>query len=178
MRVMGGSNPSRFKGDDRLPVETLSWDDCQAFLRRAGEGYRLPTEAEWEYACRAGTETPFSFGETISTDQANYNGNYTYGPGSKGVYREETVPVGSFPANAWGFHDMHGNVWEWCQDRYGEYPSGSVTDPTGPGSGSHRVLRGGSWLDLPRLCRSANRSRGVPGSQGYNVGFRAARTLP
>ncbi|MBC8328931.1 MAG: formylglycine-generating enzyme family protein [Planctomycetes bacterium] len=172
-----GNAPSNFKGDD-LPVERVSWDDCQEFLRKAGEGYRLPTEAEWEYACRAGTTTPFSFGATISTDQANYDGNYTYGSGRKGVYRQKTTPVGSFPANAWGFHDMHGNVWEWCQDRYGAYPSGPVTDPKGPSSGDSVVLRGGSWPYFPRYCRSASRFRLLPDLQYYFVGFRAARTLP
>ncbi len=119
-----GSNPSHFQGDDR-PVEEVSWDDCQEFCKRLaerdGQRYRLPTEAEWEYACRAGTTTPFHFGATLSTEQANYDGNYTYGEGKKGKYREETTPVGSFPANAWGLHDMHGNVWEWCQDWYGPY---------------------------------------------------------
>src|ERR1035441_3406412 len=111
-----GNNPSFFKGEKNLPVETVSWDDCQDFIKKLREKdkkiYRLPTEAEWEYSCRAGTKTPFHFGETISTDQANYNGNHIYGNGKKGVYRQKTTPVGSFPANAWGLHDMHGNVWE------------------------------------------------------------------
>ena len=118
-----GNNPSHFKGEKNLPVETVSWDECQEFAKKLWEKdkklYRLPTEAEWEYSCRASTTTPFFFGETISTDQANYNGNFTYGNGKKGVYRKKTTPVGSFPANAWGLHDMHGNPWQWCQDRYG-----------------------------------------------------------
>ena len=117
----------------------------------------LPTEAEWEYACRAGTTTPFHFGETISTDQANYDGNFTYGNGKKGVYREKTTPVGSFPANAWGLYDMHGNVWQWCQDWYGDYPQKDVVDPQGPEKGEVRVLRGGSWISDPQYCRSAFR---------------------
>ena len=121
------------------------------------KSYRLPTEAEWEYACRAGTTTPFHFGETISTDQANYNGNFTYGNGKKGVYRKKTTPVGSFPANAWGLYDMHGNVWQWCQDWYGDYPQKDVVDPQGPEKGEYRVLRGGSWSNDPRYCRSAYR---------------------
>lgn len=123
-RVMG-NNPSHFKGEKNLPVEQVTWDDCQEFIKKLREKdikpYRLPTEAEWEYACRAGMTTPFNFGETISTDQANYNGNYAYGNGKKGKYREKPTPVGSFHANAWGLHDMHGNVFQWCQDRYGKY---------------------------------------------------------
>ena len=134
-----GNNPSHFKGEKNLPVEKVSWDDCQEFIKKLREKdkkpYRLPTEAEWEYACRAGTTTPFHFGETISTDQANYNGNFIYGNGKKGVYREKTTPVGSFPANAWGLHDMHGNVWQWCQDWYGDYPQKDVVDPQGPEKG-------------------------------------------
>lgn len=176
-----GSNPSYFKGDGSLPVEQVSWDDCQEFLRKLnarvkGGRFRLPTEAEWEYACRSGTTTPFHFGDTISTAQANYNGNYTHGAGSKGVYREKTTPVGSFPSNAWGLHDMHGNVSEWCQDWYGPYPGGMVTDPAGPSSGSLRVHRGGDWLYGQWQCRSATRSRGAPQARSYGrtLGFRVA----
>src|SRR5262249_26689915 len=125
-QMVMGSKPSRFKGEN-LPVERVSWDDCQEFCKRLaerdGKRYRLPTEAEWGYACRAGTATPFPFGETISPDQANYGGYYTYGKGKEGVYRQKTTPVGSFPANAWGLFDMHGNVYEWCEDWYGPYQS-------------------------------------------------------
>jgi formylglycine-generating enzyme required for sulfatase activity len=170
-----GSNPSHFKGDDR-PVEKVSWDDCQEFCKklaeRDGKRYRLPTEAEWEYACRAGTTTPFHFGATISTDQANYDGNYTYGKGKKGKYREETTPVGSFPANAWGLYDMHGNVLEWCQDWHGPYPSGDIKDPQGPNNGDARVLRGGSWYFLPRRCRSADRGGSAAASRIFVAGCR------
>jgi uncharacterized protein (TIGR02996 family) len=156
-----GNNPSHFKGEKNLPVEQVSWDDCQEFIKKLREkdkdkrAYRLATEAEWEYACRAGTTTPFHFGETISTAEANYDGNYRYGSGKKRKYRQKTTPVGTFPANAWGLHDMHGNLWEWCQDWYGDYPNNDVTDPQGPTSGQWRVLRGGSWNYDPQLCRSA-----------------------
>lgn len=156
-----GSNPAHFKSGSNYPVEQVNWNDCQEFvgkLRQRGISARLPTEAEWEFACRAGTTTPFSFGNTISTSQASYDGRSTYGNGQKGEYRQRTTPVGSFPANAWGLHDMHGNVWEWCQDWYGGYPSSTVTDPVGPQTGSYRVLRGGSWGSDPWNLRSALRN--------------------
>ncbi|MCC6697178.1 MAG: formylglycine-generating enzyme family protein [Candidatus Hydrogenedentes bacterium] len=174
-----GKNPSNFKGST-LPVETVGWNDCHVFIRKlnqkGGGTFRLPTEAEWEYACRAGTTTPFHLGNTISVDQANYDGNYTYGNGSKGVYREKTVEVGSFAANAWGLHDMHGNVWEWCQDWYEDYPRGAVTDPTGPASGQYRVLRGGSWAYAPVRCRAAYRGHLTPVNRRSGLGFRLLRT--
>jgi formylglycine-generating enzyme required for sulfatase activity len=142
-----------------------------------GTGYRLPTEAEWEYACRAGTTTPFHFGETISTDQANYDGNSTYGKGKKGEYRKKTTPVGSFPANDWGLFDMHGNVWEWCQDWYGKYPSEDIKDPQDEQKGDARVLRGGSWDDILRGCRSASRYGGAPANRYKFVGCRLVLCL-
>jgi uncharacterized protein (TIGR02996 family) len=175
-----GSNPSHFQGDDR-PVEQVSWDDCREFCKKLAERdsrrYRLPTEAEWEYACRAGTTTPFHFGATISTDQANYDGNYTYGKGKKGVWREETTPVGSFPANAWGLYDMHGNVWEWCQDGYGPHPHSDIKDPQGQNNGDARVLRGGSWFNDPRWCRSACRRWYAAAIRGDLVGCRVVLCL-
>jgi formylglycine-generating enzyme required for sulfatase activity len=131
----------------------------------------MPTEAEWEYACRAGAKTPFHFGETISTDQANYNGNI-YGDGKKGKFRVKTTPVGSFPANAWGLHDMHGNVFQWCQDWNGDYPQKDAVDPQGPEKGQYRVLRGGSWFLSPRFCRSACRHWVVPGLRDDYCGLR------
>ena len=178
-KAVSGKEPGRFKGGDR-PVENVSWDDCRDFLARAnasdvGLGLRLPTEAEWEYACRARKTTPFWFGETISPDQVNYDGNYPYAGGPKGLYREKTVPVGSLPPNDWGLYEMHGNVWEWCRDWYGPYPSGRVVDPAGPSEGSGRVLRGGSWFFLARHCRSASRYWSRPGARFDSFGLRLAR---
>jgi formylglycine-generating enzyme len=173
-------NPSQFTGDgDTCPVESVSWNDAQKFIQKLNQRgdritYGLPTEAQWEYAARAGTTTAFYFGDQLSTDQANYNGNYPMPGGSKGEYRDKTVPVGSFPANAWGLYDMHGNVHEWCQDWYGKYPSGPVTDPTGPSSGAYRVLRGGSWNSFARYCRSAFRDDIHPVSRGNRLGLRLA----
>jgi uncharacterized protein (TIGR02996 family) len=179
-RGVMGSNPSDFKGAD-LPVEQVSWDDCGKFCTklaaRDGRRYRLPTEAEWEYACRAGTTTPFSFGATISTDQANYDGNYTYGKGKKGVHRRRTTPVGTFPANAWGLFDMHGNVYEWCQDAYGPYPSSDINDPQSYNNGDARVLRGGSCYGMPNGCRSANRAGHPPGNRIDICGCRVVLCL-
>jgi formylglycine-generating enzyme required for sulfatase activity len=179
-----GENPSKLKGDNRLPVENVSWDDCQNFIaklnaRDDGYVYRLPSEAEWEYACRAGTTTPFSFGETLTTAQANYDGNYPYGYGPPGEYRNKTTRAGSFPANAWGLHDMHGNVWEWCQDRYHENYDGAPTDGRAreQDSDNLRVVRGGSWFGYAFRCRAANRDRFAPGSRDDDVGVRLAVRL-
>ena len=168
------------------PVINVSWNDAQAYCAwlngRVGlapeTGYRLPSEAEWEYACRAGTITPFSFGATISTDQVNYDGNHTYGGGRKGAYRKRTVPVGSLPANAWGLHEMHGNVFEWCEDWYGPYPD-HATDaaPLNHPDGGWRVLRGGCWYYLPWYARSATRGYWVEVVfRSSWAGFRLART--
>ena len=161
-KAVMGNNPSEFKGEKNLPVEMVSWDDCQEFIKKVRQkdkkSYRLPTEAEWEYACRAGTTTPFHFGETISTDQANYDGRDADGKGKEGVYRKKTTAVGSFPANAWGLHDMHGNVHQWCQDWLGDYPPKDVIDPQGPDAGKFRVLRGGAWSYDAAFCRSACRN--------------------
>ncbi len=180
-RAVMGDNPSYFEGDDR-PVEMVSWEDCQEFCKqlnlKAGRAaYRLPTEAEWEYACRAGTTTPFSFGETVSPEQVNYDGHHPYGKGRKGQYRQQTTPVGSFPANAWGLYDMHGNVWEWCQDWYGPYPQNNSTDPQGSINGKARVLRGGSWVDGASYCHAAYRGRFEPGSRDQSFGFRVCGCL-
>jgi eukaryotic-like serine/threonine-protein kinase len=165
-KIFGGnsanSDPSRFKGANR-PVENVSWNNavefCQKISQKTGKIYRLPSEAEWEYACRAGTTTPFYFGETITTDLVNYNDDYTYASASKGKYREETTPVGVFPPNAFGLYDMHGNVREWCQDsRYINY-DGAPSDSSAwiDNDNDYRLLRGGSWDDYPASCRSAYR---------------------
>ncbi len=179
-----GNNPSYFKGANR-PVESVSWHEavefCQKLSQRMGKNYRLPSEAEWEYACRAGTTTSFYFGETITPDLANYNGDYTYGNGPKGVYREKTTDVGSFPPNAFGLYDMHGNVWEWCQDVWHENYNSAPTDGSAWESGgdSHlRLLRGGYWYDNPRNCRAAYRHCNSPGNRNNYIGFRFAVSLP
>ena len=176
-RVALGVNGSDFQGESN-PAEEASWNDamrlCKALSAKTGRTVRLPTEAEWEYACRAGTTTPFNTGETISTEQANYDGNFTYGSGRKGEYRRMTVPVGSFAPNAFGLYDMHGNVWEWCQDWYdaGYYKDSPTDDPPGPEKGRFRVLRGGSWAINPWSCRSANRFWGDPPFRRNTYGFR------
>jgi len=180
-KAVMGNNPSYFKDCDNCPVEQVCFYDVESFIEELNwkEGtnkYRLPTEAEWEYACRAGTTLPFSFGICLSTDQANYNGNYPFKRCPKGQYREKTVPVGSFPPNAWGLYDMHGNVHEWCQDLYGGavYMS-EQTDPINNGNGSSLVIRGGCWFHGADDCRSAKRNR-VPHNHSHNsVGFRLVR---
>jgi formylglycine-generating enzyme required for sulfatase activity len=146
-------------------------------MDRNANGYRLPTEAEWEYACRAGTTTPFNTGNTITTAQANYNGNYPYSNNPAGVYLGRTTEVGSYAApNAWGLYDMHGNVWEWCWDWYAaEYGTGAVTDPTGAASGSVRVTRGGSWNSDGQYLRSAFRYTYSPRVRVRSLGFRLVR---
>jgi len=164
-----GNNPSRFKGASR-PVEQVSWEEatefCEKLSQRTGRFYRLPSEAEWEYACRAGTTTPFYFGETITTDLVNYDGDYTYGSAPAGVDREQTTAVGSFPPNAFGLYDMHGNAWEWCQDVWHRSYNGAPTDGSAwlsGGDSRYRLLRGGSWAFYPKNCRSAYRNWIVAG---------------
>jgi formylglycine-generating enzyme required for sulfatase activity len=175
-------DPSGFKGANR-PVERVSWDDAVEFCSRLSNHtkreYRLPSEAEWEYACRAGTTTPFHFGETITTDLANYDGNYTYGGGPKGVYRKETTEVGSFGvANNFGLYDMHGNVWEWCQDEWHNSYEGAPTDGSawqGANASINRhMLRGGSWDNNPVGCRSAYRGNLFADLSIDLYGFRVA----
>ena len=174
-----GSNPSHFTKDPQNPVENISWEDSQQFCQRAnallvGFQLRMPTEAQWEYACRAGTTTPFHCGQQITTDQANYDGNYPDANGSKGKCRAYTIPVRSFAPNAWGLYQMHGNVWEWCQDWYGDYPTEAVIDPQGPSNGRDRVLRGGSWINLAQRLRCASRNHGMQVICNINGGLRLA----
>jgi formylglycine-generating enzyme required for sulfatase activity len=167
-----GNNPSKFTGDSNRPVENVSWDDVQEFIRRlnareGGATYRLPTEAEWEYAARAGTTTRWSFG-----DDASQLGRYVWYDGNA---RGQTHPVGQLQPNPWGLYDMHGNVWEWVQDWYGNYTSSTAVDPAGPSTGSLRVLRGGGWGSPARICRSALRRGGAPGFRDVYLGVRLLR---
>ncbi len=177
-RAVMGDNPSRYCGEI-LPVEGVSRGDCRKFCenlsRMDKKRYRLPTEAEWEYACRAGTTTSFHFGETIDPYQANYNDSYySYGKNKTGVHRQRTTPVGNFPPNGWGLFDMHGNVWERCSDWYGAkyYKQSPRQNPQGPKRGGlFRVFRGGSEEVRSMNCRAACRGRDMPGYK-YVVGFR------
>ena len=167
--------PSRFDGEKKLPVETVSWNDCQAFLAKLNKkekrNYRLPTEAEWEYACRAGTKTAFNVGDQLATSQANFAASY----GNRN--RKKTTPVGSFAPNAWGLYDMHGNLGQWCQDRFAKYPENAVVDPQGPDKGGSRILRGGSWEDAAGRLRSAARGWESADIRGLgNCGFRVCIT--
>ena len=173
-------DPSRFKGENR-PVEQVSWEEAQEFCRRlsakTGKDYRLPSEAEWEYACRTGTTTPFHFGKTISPELANYYAKATYNNSPKGEYRSETTDVGSFPGNEWGLHDMHGNVWEWCEDDWHENYEGSPEDgrawiDNDNRSQSSKLLRGGSWINIPQDCRSAYRNHDSRVNRNFVIGFR------
>ncbi len=178
--VMGRDKAYRCKGPHR-PADRLSWQDandfCTKLSKKIGKPYRLPAEAEWEYACRAGTATPFSCGETLTTELANYVGEWTYQQEPKGVYRHEATDVGSFPPNAFGLYDMHGNVWEWCEDTWHEDYSGAPTDGaawTSGGSLEYSVLRGGSWHEPPANCRSATRVKMLSSEADDCFGFRVA----
>lgn len=165
------------------PAACLSWNDAKAYVawlsKKIGKPYRLLSESEWEYAARAGTTTPFWWGSTISTSQANYNGNYTYNNGPKGEYRIGTVPVDSFAPNAFGLYNVHGNVYQWVEDCYADSYAGAPVDGSAKTTGdcNERVLRGGSWSDLPRYLRAANRIRNDPDVRDNGIGFRLARTL-
>jgi len=175
----------RLPQDDTHQVVRINWDDANAYVRwldekSGGKGYRLLSEAEWEYVARAGTTTPFWWGSSITPKQANYDGNFTYaGGGAKGEYRKRTVPVDSFEPNPWGLYQVHGNVWEWCEDCWNENYDGAPDDGLAWTTGDcvGRVLRGGSRDDFPWLLRSAYRISGSPGSRSNVLGFRLARTL-
>jgi formylglycine-generating enzyme required for sulfatase activity len=186
-------DPSHFKGDNR-PVEQVSWEDAVEFCDRlschSNKQFSLPSEAQWEYACRAGTTTPFHFGNTITTDLANYRGtdskerswSGSYGDGPKGEYRKETTPVDYFDvANAFGLCDMHGNVWEWCVNHWHNNYEGAPTDGSAwltDDQVVRRVLRGGSWYYIPRYCRSATRLNLTPGNRSTRFGFRVSCAAP
>ncbi len=177
-----GNNPSNYKGSQR-PVEQVSWEECQTFMQKIKKlkpGLKLcfPSEAQWEYACRAGTTTPFSFGENITPEQVNYDGNYPYADGKKGQYRNQTVDVKSLPCNKWGLYQMHGNVWEWCADWYGEYTADSRVNPTGAFFNTEvRVCRGGCWFSFGLLVRSAFRYRYTPADRHGYLGFRFSQVI-
>jgi formylglycine-generating enzyme required for sulfatase activity len=172
-------NPSFFQEDDLLPVENVSWNNAQKFCEtishKTGKKYRLPSESEWEYACRARSATLFSCGNTITDRLANFSDGYIYREDSRDLYKRKTTPVGSYPANEIGLYDLHGNIWEWCQDRwhnnYQESPPDRRIWETGDSSNC-RVLRGGSWLSDTWFCRSANRSYLSPESKNNSVSFR------
>ncbi len=197
-----GANPSEFsakgsmshatggKGTDKFPVENVTWHDACAFCRKLTDDeraagslpsdweYTLPTEAEWEYACRAGTTTATAFGEQLNACLANCNGEIPYAGPFGGPYLMRPTAVGSYRANAWGLYDMHGNVWEWCRDVYHYNLPGGV-DPEAKLKHAKikaysRIVRGGSWLSVPRICRSAHRFRDPPGDRYYYIGFRVA----
>ena len=177
-KAVMGKNPSLFKGENR-PVEYISWDDVQSFIQRMNDmrpelRLCLPTEVQWEYACRAGSTTPFCWGEQINSKLVNFKGTEPYNNGKESEYRQETIDVESFYQNDWGLWQMHGNVREWCQDWYGTYPSSSVVDPSGSEPGS-RVLRGGSWLVDGGRCRSAFRFNYPPNFSDDSFGFRLSR---
>ncbi len=179
-QAVTGENPADFKDDPQNPVEQVSWDDCRGFIDAAnglleeGPGLRLPSEAEWEYACRAGSTGPFWWGDTLDTGQANYWGEHPYNNGPKDAVRNHTVPVLSFDPNPWGLYQVHGNVWEWCADWFEKYPPGPVTDPAGPRQGRGRVLRGGGWIYDGRYLRCANRFALQPDGRVGFIGLRLA----
>ncbi len=196
-----GHNPSYFRagapGEEKVdgidarsfPVESVSWDDAVAFCAKlsglpeekaAGRVYRLPTEAEWEHACRGGLRSPTHFGDQLSSTRANFDGNYPFGGARKGPYPERPVPVGSYPPNAFGLYDMHGNVWEWCADFYdaSAYAARQVGGSPGPPTGHDRVQRGGSWFSYGWACRAAERCRSIQTGHNERSGFRVALTVP
>jgi len=177
--IMGKLPPCRFKGEN-LPVDRVAWNDaqkfCQLLSERTQRNYRLPSETQWEYACRAGTTTPFSFGETLTSDFANYNGEHIFKDEPRGVYFHSTSEGGKFPPNAFGLYDMHGNLMEWCADNWLDDYSASPRDGSAyqMQNNPHRVARGGSWHDTPNLCRSAARVRYLQTDAEEYIGLRVA----
>jgi len=186
--IMGRRMMMFRQGADNVPVTRVSWFDCMEFIKRLnklGQGrYRLPTEAEWEYAARAGTSTAYSWGDTINCEKAMYGNNSLKDDVCQFYYRsiglkmDQPAPVKTYKPNPWGLYDMHGNVWEWCMDWYGDYGEKPVIDPTGPESGNMRIRRGGSWFKYGYSCRSANRSFGHPATRYNTTGFRLVREIP
>ena len=181
--VYSWRNPGFEQGEDD-PVVCVNWNDTKEYVKwlsgETGHQYRLLSESEWEYVARAGTTAPFHYGRTISTDQANYDGEFAYESDQVGVYREKTLSVGSFPSNGYGLHDVHGNVWEWVEDCWHASYAGAPKDGrawTTGGDCTYHVLRGGSWTDLPRSLRAANRGGNETGFRNNFNGFRVARTL-
>jgi formylglycine-generating enzyme required for sulfatase activity len=187
------TNPANFKkangGGPQHPVEQVSWDEAMEFCRRlsnlpaekkASRRYMLPTEAEWEYACRAGASMTFAYGDSLSSAQANFDGNRPYGLAETGPFLQRTSKVGAYRANALGLFDMHGNVWEWCADWYREdaYRASAAAGPKGPERGSQRVLRGGCWNNSGHLCRSARRHKYPADFRSDTIGFRVALLAP
>lgn len=178
-----GYNPSKYSGD-KLPVESVSWNDCQTFIKKLneidpGKGYRLPTEAEWEYACRAGSASAYNVGDKLTEADANFNYGSEFANLAGGEMNDlKTRPAASFAPNAWGLYDIHGNVCEWVQDWYGEYSSAQETDPRGSSTGSLKVHRGGSYMSIMKACRSANRNKEYPYKRLPKIGFRIAKTNP
>jgi formylglycine-generating enzyme required for sulfatase activity len=181
-----GTSPSHFTAcGPRCPVENVTFYEVEEFLSRLNARpvsattalrYRLPTEAEWEYACRAHSTGPFSTGENLTTAQANYNGRFPYGSFPAGEFRQKPTPAGAFSPNTWGLHDMHGNVWEWTSDWHGPYGDGAAAniDPHGAASGEKRVIRGGSWFFDANSARCALRYMHAPQDKGFSLGFRVA----
>ncbi len=173
--AVAGTDPSGFKGDN-LPVEMVSWNDAQSFCgmlsKQSGSAIRLPTEAQWEFACRAGTTTAYNMGPVIDVSQANYMAKQVYEGGAPPDFRSTTLAVASFRPNAWNLYDMHGNVWQWCSDWMGPYIEADAANPQGPETGAVRVVRGGSWIDLASWCRCASREIGEPDRRTMHIGFR------
>ncbi|MBR5711725.1 MAG: formylglycine-generating enzyme family protein [Thermoguttaceae bacterium] len=174
-----GYNPSGFKGGD-LPVENVSRYDCQKFCKKCSElglPVQLPTEAQWEYACRAWSTTSYFWGNALNGDKANCNGRFPWGTNVQGAFAGQTVPVGCYDPNAWGLYDMHGNVWEWCEDLFAAYSKENVIDPIGESEYPDRVIRGGSWNYAASECRSETRYGKSPKDRGKHLGFRGAITI-